>query len=413
MSVCLPPAIRTVRRAPGWGAHAVAIALTLLLPLLAACGAPRAPGLDTTIYAGSSTGAVSALDAATGKVLWRYHPYGVQGLAVDPVHQKLFLTSPDGSVAALNATTGKLDWQYTIGSGDWMNKPYLIGSMVIAVAQQVPGGLTDSSVIVALDAGSGAPLWRVSLPGAITGDLNIHNDRIYASVDKASAHDEVGPTGPGAIYALRTTDGTQVWRATAPAALVAGPASDQTQVYASTSVGTALALRASDGALQWNQNIGASGYLSAILAYSTAVYVGDGDGIVRALNKSDGAVLWTQTIPNSTTVIGPRVYTPSDGGAQVLVTSTNTTLIYALSPNDGSVVWSQESPGGDGTQPLFVLGDYIYLSSHDEIAVITLAHGAYAADYPVFLTSSGYTPAEQADLSNIAFIVAAPPRVAT
>lgn len=413
MLMCLPLTIHAVRREFGRFARACALALALLLlPLLAACGAPRASGPDATIYASNNIGAVSALDAATGKVLWRYHGDTVMGMAVDPVRQQLFLTATDGSVAALDATTGKLDWRSALGAGDWMNKPYLIGSMVIAVAQQVPGSYTDTSVIVALDAGSGAQLWQTPLPGAITGDLAVHNDQIYASVNTASATSEADPTGPGAIIALRTTDGAQVWRAATPAALVAGPASDQTQVYAPTNLGTVFALRASDGALQWNQSISASGHLSAILANSTAVYVGDIGATVRALNKADGSVLWARTIPNTTSVVGPLVYTPSDGGAWVLLTSSYAPFVYALSPSDGSVVWSQETLGFGGTPPPFVLGDYIYLlASHDEITIITLAHGTYAADYPVYYKSP-YTPAEQADLGDMVFLVAAPPRAA-
>lgn len=400
MPTSLPPTV-PVARGP-LGQRALALAL-LLLPLLAACSAPRAAGPDATIYAAEKTGAVSALDAANGKVLWRHHGGDVMGMAVDPNHHMLFLASPEGTVTALDATTGKLDWQYAIGDAGVLNKPYLVGSMVIAAAQQVPGSPAGSSVIVALDARSGAPLWRVSLPGAVTGDLAIHTDWLYASVNTPT-----GAGGGGAVYALRTTDGAQVWRAASPATLVAGPVSDQAQVYAPTNFGSVFALRASDGALQWSQTISAPSPLSALFANPTAIYVGAGDATIRALSKADGSVLWTRTIPNTTTNIGPTIYTPSDGGSLVLLTSGSTTMVDALSPSDGSVVWSQETPGSNGTPPC-VLGDYIYLlASHDEIMILTLAHGRYAADYLIYLTSSGYTSAEQADLSDMAYIVVGP-----
>lgn len=373
----------------------------LLLPLLAACSAPRAAGPDATIYVASKTGAVSALDAANGAVLWRYHYYGVMGLAIDPDHHTLFLTSPDGTVAALDTATGKRDWRYAIRAGDWLNKPYLVGSMVFTVAQQVPGSPPGGSVIVALDARSGALLWRVSLPGAIAGDLDIHTDRLYASVNTAN----VTGSAPGAIYALRTTDGAQVWRVASPATLVAGPVSDQTQVYAPTSLGSVFALRANDGALQWNQHISASGPLSALFANSTAVYVGDGAATMRALNKADGSVLWTRAIPNTTTAIKPIVYTPMDGGALVLLFSTSPISLYALSPSDGAVVWEQ---GIGGEIPPYVLGNNIYMSTGDDTVILTLAQGRYVAEYPVYATSSGYTSAEQVDLADISYIVAGP-----
>ncbi len=401
MPTSLPPTVPAARGAPGQRALTLALAL-LLLPLLAACSAPRGAGPYATIYAAEKTGSVSALDAANGKVLWRRHGGDVMGMAVDPNHHMLFLTSPEGSVTALDATTGKLDWQYAIGYASWLTKPYLVGSLVITATQQVPGTPARNSVIVALDARLGALLWRVSLPGAISGDLDIHTDWLYASVNTATG----GAGDGGAVYALRTMDGAQVWHAASPATLVAGPVSDQAQVYAPTTFGSVFALRASDGALQWNQSISASGPLSALFANPTAIYVGDGDATVRALSKADGSVLWTRTIPNTTTVIGPLVYTPSDGGSLVLLTSGSTPIIDALSPSDGSVVWSQETL--PEMSPPVVLGDYVYAALGDKFTILSLASGRYVAEYDVYLTSSGYTSAEQADLNDIAYIVVGP-----
>lgn len=397
MPASLPPTVPAARGALGHRALALAL---LLLPLLAACSAPRGAGPDATIYAVSKTGAVSALDAANGAVLWQNHCYCVLGMAVDSNHHTLFVTTDDSAVAALDTTTGKRGWRSTIGADGMLAKPYLVGSMVIAGAHPFPDTRAGRSVIVALDARSGAPLWRVSLPGAITGDLDIHTDRLFASVNTTT-----GSADPGAIYALRTTDGAQIWRAATSATLVAGPVSDQTQVYAPTNVGSVVALRASDGSLQWNQNISASGPLSALFADSTAVYVGDSGATMRALSKADGSVLWTRTIPNTTTALQP-LYTPSDGGSLVLLTSGSTPIVDALSPSDGSVVWSQETV--PEMSPPVVLGSYVYVGSGNEFTILSLASGRYVADYNIYLTSSGYTSAEQVDLGDTAHIVVGP-----
>jgi outer membrane protein assembly factor BamB len=424
MLTSFPPSVRAARRSLGHSVRAGALAL-LLLPLLAACGATGIDGPNTTIYAATPTGAITAIDASNGAILWRYHGEGVMGMTVDPHHHTLFLTRPDGAVAALDDATGKLEWQYAIGAGDWMNKPYLVGSMVVAVAQQVPGFPVGASVIVALSARSGAPLWRVSLPGAISGDLDIHPDRIYVSVNTANATSAtvatggagaIGATagaGPGAVYALRATDGAQIWRAATPDALVAGPVSDQTRVYASTSRGTALALRASDGALQWSQLVSTSLPLSAMFANTTAVYVGDGSGAVRALSTTDGAALWTQTIPNTTSVLGPRVYTPADGGSGVLLSSTNSPLVYALSPRDGSVIWRQESLGFGMSPPVVQGNDAYVIATANELSIFSLANGAYVADYDFYERPDLYSSADQLDLGEIAYIAVDPSRIAT
>jgi outer membrane protein assembly factor BamB len=374
------------------------------------------------MYAASPTGAITAIDASNGAILWQIHVEGVMGMTVDPHHHTLFLTRPDGAVAALDGRTGKLEWQYAIGAGDWMNKPYLVGSMVVAVAQQIPGFPVGESVIVALSARSGAPLWRVSLRGAISGDLDIHPDRIYVSVNSANATSVTGVAGargatagagPGAVYALDATNGAQIWRVPTPDALVAGPVSDQTRVYASTSRGTALALRASDGALQWSQLVSTSLPLSGMFANTTAVYVGDGDGAARALSKADGATLWTQTIPNGASVLGPRVFTPADGGSGLLLSSTEDPFAYEVSPHDGSVIWRQESTGFGMLTPVIQGNDAYVIVTGNELAIFSLTDGSYVADYDFYLHPDLYTSAEQLDMNTIAYIAVDPSRLAT
>ncbi|MDB5445721.1 MAG: qbdA, partial [Phenylobacterium sp.] len=76
---------------------------------------------DGVVYVSNGQSIVTALEAASGKLLWRYDPqvgqvagaklrraWGSRGLAFDD--GRVFVGTQDGRLIALDAKTGKLDW---------------------------------------------------------------------------------------------------------------------------------------------------------------------------------------------------------------------------------------------------------------------------------------------------------------
>lgn len=122
---------------------------------------------------------VFALDARSGKVLWRYNPAvpGKKGYdaCCDVVNRgvavadgKVFLGALDGRLIALEADTGKLIWEVQTTDPD---RPYTITGAPRVINGRVfigNGGaeLGVRGYITAYDAGTGKQLWRFfSVPG--------------------------------------------------------------------------------------------------------------------------------------------------------------------------------------------------------------------------------------------------------
>ena len=119
---------------------------------------------------------VLALDAQTGKLLWRYkhalpedlfqlHPTS-RGVAL--FQDKLFLASTDGVLIALDAKTGKEAWKTKVGDykkGEYMTlEPLVVDGKVMVGTSGGEFGVRG--YIAAYDADSGKQLWKTyTIPG--------------------------------------------------------------------------------------------------------------------------------------------------------------------------------------------------------------------------------------------------------
>jgi outer membrane protein assembly factor BamB len=126
-------------------------------------GIPSAGG--GKVFIGSNNGIV-ARDGATGAVLWSYtssHPSlvssGATPSAATLSGNTVYMSFPSGAVAALNATTGAVIWDQLLpGStyrGGSFTSPALSGSTLFVGA--------NSGSFYALDAGTGQPLWQQNI----------------------------------------------------------------------------------------------------------------------------------------------------------------------------------------------------------------------------------------------------------
>ncbi|MEV6412301.1 PQQ-binding-like beta-propeller repeat protein [Kribbella sp. NPDC051718] len=126
-------------------------------------GIPSAGG--GKVFIGSNNGIV-ARDGATGAVLWSYtssHPSLVSSGATPSAAalkgNTVYMSFPSGAVTALNATTGAVIWDQLLpGStyrGGSFTSPALSGSTLFVGA--------NSGGFYALDAGTGQPLWQQNL----------------------------------------------------------------------------------------------------------------------------------------------------------------------------------------------------------------------------------------------------------
>lgn len=216
----------------------------------------RLIGADGTIYAGFAGLGLVALDGATGARRWLfakpYPPTGTAavGAAVVGADGTVFLggtpeSYPTGYVYALNPANGQVKWSAPIPRGQGQSLALGSGNTVYSTSVGPGENLAASPMLFALDGASGAVRWttprtefwqQMSSP-ALAPDgtlfLGSSNRRIYAidgalgrvrwefeipwfaDIRSAPAVTADGTVYLGAgnnLFALRATDGRELWR---------------------------------------------------------------------------------------------------------------------------------------------------------------------------------------------------------
>lgn len=162
--------------------------------------------------------AVFALDAATGKELWRF-PLGALGPgqewgpASTPVNDgaAVFVLSPACRLVALDAASGKLRWQHDLpaefapkpmATGCWTSPLLSEGRLVVQV-----NGEPDKRV-VAFDRASGEVVWATAAtPRAVRTSPGL---AAIGGVDQILIH--ANQNTRGEVTGLAASDGTTLWR---------------------------------------------------------------------------------------------------------------------------------------------------------------------------------------------------------
>ena len=141
---------------------------------------------DGIMYLPNPRGVIQALDAATGDLIWEYHPTsapraGGEGNGVQRniaiFGDKIFGTTNNAHIVAVDARTGKAAWDTTVAD---QKLGYQYTSGPIVVRGKVIAGITgcsrykeDVCFITGHDAATGRELWRTSTvarPGEPGGD---------------------------------------------------------------------------------------------------------------------------------------------------------------------------------------------------------------------------------------------------
>ena len=247
-----------------------------------------------------------ALNAATGAFLWTYTPvWG--GVVSSPVVANgiVYVGADDGNLYALNASTGSLLWKYPTGSND--SSPAVADGVVYVGSTDGPDG-----ALYALDTGTGRLLWKYAMvDNQIQTTPAVVNGVVYVAF-----YD-------GHLCALDAATGARIWGYFTPGAVFqSSPAVANGVVYLATQQlpdSTRLyALDASTGALLWAYPIsGVSSVTSSPAIANGVLYIGIPDGYLYALNATTGEFLAKYAagpISSSPAVVNGMVYVGSGLG---------------------------------------------------------------------------------------------------
>jgi alcohol dehydrogenase (cytochrome c) len=128
------------------------------------------------MYVTGPAGQVMALDALTGTKLWEHdHPFKLIGGGEGPLGQnrgvallgnRVFVSTWDSTLSALSAATGKVLWQRRVGPypGTWISSAPLAFRDLVIVGVATPTGI-GRGYLAAYDARTGKERWRfVTIP---------------------------------------------------------------------------------------------------------------------------------------------------------------------------------------------------------------------------------------------------------
>ena len=201
------------------------------------------------MYVTGPDGQVMALDALTGAKLWEHdHPFRVKGGGEGPLGQnrgvallddRVFATTWDSTLTALSAATGKVLWQQQVGvyPGTWISAAPLAYRDLVVVGVTTPTG-EGRGYLAAYDAQTGKERWRfMTIPGPgepghdtwegdswrtggvgpwMTGTYDPTTDTLYWGVggprpDFDSSHRKGINLYSNSVVALRGSTGQLLW----------------------------------------------------------------------------------------------------------------------------------------------------------------------------------------------------------
>jgi len=301
----------------------------------------------------SFRGAVMALDASNGTVVWQRSlvdapQNGVaiwSGFALDPAMNALFFSTGNNytgnasplsdSVVAVNAKTGEILWSkqvvqndvWTLGhpvgpDWDFSGGPQLFEASVNGQVRQLLGAASKSGMFWTFDRRTGEIVWATSISaggtqGGMHGEASIGLDRILAWGNDAFSGQQPDQH-PMNIRALDPATGKVLWSVdkAQPPALKA-PGFLVNDVYLMGSLdGKIRAYGAGDGKLLWTSDQQGS-IASALLVQGDSLYFSTGVPKIFGDNGLGNGVVGYTTNPQIGAVVGTgTTTTPPAGGTQ-------------------------------------------------------------------------------------------------
>src|SRR5678810_644283 len=146
-------------------------------------------------------GIVQAVGASDGKQRWSYDAkLPVAGdLMVDA--DRVFVGSRTYDLIALNAASGRELWKHYYWFS-WIESPPVVRDGVIYT------GASDATQVSAIDEGSGKPRWKTAVPGWAWPRTAVNDRLVIAAVSGAGAYPGFRA---GALVALDRANGAVRW----------------------------------------------------------------------------------------------------------------------------------------------------------------------------------------------------------
>jgi outer membrane protein assembly factor BamB len=251
--------------------------------------------VNNTIYATTTDNLLYALKVADGSVIWQFpmnSPFG--GLQVGQGQVYLLVAprangTPRVVMYVLNAATGALLWRYPTDPKDVENMS-LVGAQngAIYLVSSQQQNLASMPLALALNMRDGSVLWqyKASNPATSFTSLAMDNDALYLGTDS------------GTMVALDAQKGSLLWQTNVTHTMMNIDLLDNGVMYLTISGEGMTALKVKTGAVLWRDK--SADYVSISSARDAVLYgfslssafTPTSHNYILALKASNGALLW-------------------------------------------------------------------------------------------------------------------------
>ncbi|WP_372840881.1 PQQ-binding-like beta-propeller repeat protein [Phaeovulum sp.] len=274
---------------------------------------------------------------------------------------KVFVTTGFGELIALDAASGAIVWRQRFDAGIG-GAPTVYNNIVYVVARDASGW--------AIRADDGKLVWRLPGTPASSGVTGVSAPAVNAQL-------AIFPFASGEMIAVLRQRGYQLWSATVGGErlgrayaivsdLTGDPVIVGNRVYAGSSAGRAVAIDMAKGERIWTANEGANGPMQVV---GDAVFLVSDEAQLVRLDAATGRPVWAVDMPYFLAEKPKKFqeihvhYGPVLAGGRLFVASSDE-LLRVFDPASGAMIGSAEIPGGAASAPV-VAGSTLFVVNAD------------------------------------------------
>lgn len=303
------------------------------------------------LYAADDQGGIFALDAKTGKTIWKSQLKTDLGGAVGATPSSVLVGTLKGEVICLDASNGKERWRATTSSS-LLTPPQGTDTTVIA--------LTNDNRLFAFDAQTGQLRWTYDhstpvLTYRTQATPVIFDNQVFVGFDN------------GQLLSFALSDGQLRWatRVAQPKGrtelnrmvdIDSTPIVDGPIIYVGSANGRLVAINRATGRIGWGQNLST---LYDIAKSGNQLFASAEDSHVMAYNAASGEPAWENKDLHRRNISAPGVL-----GEYVAVID-DEDYLHLLKQSDGTFAARLKPSGSGFSSPMLSLDDSLVLFGDD------------------------------------------------
>jgi outer membrane protein assembly factor BamB len=353
---CTPTSTAVIPDSPPWYNRAAAVLEVVFRRDVVAdsrhSGEPYEQGevaldpVHNRVYVGSSDGGFYALSARDGRAVWRFETLGpVQSEPLyDGINNVVYFGSHDGALYKVRARDGAMLWRFA-SNAEVARRPVLVGETLYAV--------NANDTVIAVNAETGQLQWSQHRTPAMGMEISGHsgltvmNGRVHVAFSD------------GTVTAYAADTGKERWL---PVDLSAEAEQSLGEVPQYLDVDTTPVPVNLNGRL--------------------AVAVGSYEGGVFLLDAETGDQIWSNSGVLGVTNVSlwqQPAHEDAEGHLHParahLIVSTGTTGLWALDPATGDELWQRDLPNGGVSKPAFIAGAMLVTTTTQGVYLLSPLNG--------------------------------------